>query len=151
MRIILTTLSLAVLYQFGLAQSSYTETMGDVSGIVNIPVHEAANAFDIDLLTYSGSGDVRNSAASTGYPGASGSANVLLNAQFEDLVITGLTPNQACVSMTLTFGIRKSRNNENGSGFAAEYSLDGGGSWTSAGTFTLPTGAGTIGWAYRGR
>lgn len=149
MRIILTTLSLAVLYQFGLAQSSYTETMGDVSGIVNIPVHEAANAFDIDLLTYSGSGDVRNSAASTGYPGASGSANVLLNAQFEDLVITGLTPNQACVSMTLTFGIRKSRNNENGSGFAAEYSLDGGGSWTSAGTFTLPTGAGTIGWYQR--
>ncbi|MCC7504637.1 MAG: T9SS type A sorting domain-containing protein [Saprospiraceae bacterium] len=149
MRVFVLALLPIALSQTIVAQSSYTETLGNVSGIVTIAAHEAANNFDIDLLTYSGSGDVRNSAASNGYPGASGSANVLLNAQFEDLVITGLTPNEQCVSTTLTFGVRKSRNNENGAGFAAEYSTDGGNSWTSAGAITLPTGAGTIGWYQR--
>lgn len=149
MRIFLPALFCLAFARLSLAQSSYTETMGNVSGIVTIPAHEAAGGFDNDVLTFSGSGDVRNSAPSSGYPGASGGANILLNAQFEDLVITGLTPNQACVSMDLSFGIRKSRNAETGSGFAVQYSTDGGGSWVSAGTFTLPTGAGTIGWYQR--
>lgn len=149
MRIFVLALSCFALARFGFAQSSYTESMGNVSGIVDIPVHEAANGFDNDVLTFSGSGDVRNSAPSSGYPGASGSANVLLNEQFEDLTITGLTPNQLCVSIDITFGIRKSRNNENGSGFTVEYSTNGGGTWVSAGTVTLPTGAGTIGWYQR--
>lgn len=120
--------------------------MGSVSGIVTIPAHEAANGFDNDNLTYSGSGDVRNSAPSNGYTGASAGANVLFNQQFEDFVVSGLTPNQACVSIDLKFGLRKSRDNENGSGFAAEYSTDGGANWFSAGPITLPTGSGTIGW-----
>lgn len=147
MRLFCTTMLFLFCASFAVAQSSYTETIGSVSGIVFIPDHEAANAFDNDNLTYSGSGDVRNSAPSTGqYTGASGGANVLLNQQNEDFIVTGLTPNQACVSIDLKFGLRKSRNNENGSGFAAEYSTDGGANWTSAGPVVLPTGSGTVGW-----
>lgn len=131
------------------AQNTYTESMGSVGLILPIALHELNNGFDQDQLTYFGLGDVRNSAFSTGaYPGASGQANVLLNALLEDFGVLGLTPNASCVTIDLTFGVRKQQPSENGSHLGIDYTLDGL-IWLTAGTISLPTGSGTIGWYQR--
>jgi flagellar hook assembly protein FlgD len=126
-----------------------TESMGTVTSTTSIATHETANAFDNDLLTYSGTGDVRNTLPSTGYTSASGGANIFLNTtrvfQICDIntgACTG-TPNQ------LTFGIHKSTNASNGSQLIVEYSTDGGSTWTGMSYPALPTGSGTAIWHRR--
>lgn len=59
----------------------FTETMGNVSSTTTIASHEATNGFDNDSLTISAGGvsnpgDMRSTSVSSGYPGASGGANV---------------------------------------------------------------------------
>ena len=42
-----------------------SESMGSVPGTTTMTAHESANGFDNDLLTMSGSGDVRNTTPSS--------------------------------------------------------------------------------------
>lgn len=133
----------------GAAKAQISETMGTVASTTSIATHESANAFDNDLLTFSGTGDVRNTLPSTGYTGASGGANIFLNTtrvfQICDLNTSGCngTPTQ------LTFGIHKSQNASNGSQLIVEYSTDGGTTWTGMTYPALPTGSGTSIWYRR--
>ena len=54
------------------------ETMGTGSGTQSIATHEADDEFDLDVLTYSGTADMRTTLVSTGYTGASGGYKGLL-------------------------------------------------------------------------
>lgn len=126
-----------------------TETVGTVSGTVSIASHETANNFDVDGLTYSGTGDIRATTASTGYTGASGAANVFLNTG-KNFIISNLGTN-ACggSAISMSFGIFKSTNAEDGSHLVVEYSTDGGINWTGLSFTALPTGSGTSHWYLR--
>lgn len=126
-----------------------TENMGTVTSTTSIASHETANAFNNDLLTYSGTGDVRNTLPSTGYAGASGGANIFLNTtrvfQACDINTGGCTG----TPVQLSFGIHKSTNTSNGSQLIVEYSTDGGTTWTGMVYPALPTGSGTATWYRR--
>jgi hypothetical protein len=76
-----------VLFSFNIfGQSSYSENMGTAPSTISIAAHEAANGFQLVGLTYSGTGDVRNTNASSGYAGASGLGNIFLtNRQYTEL------------------------------------------------------------------
>jgi len=56
----------------------FLETMGTSPSTTLIPAYETANNYDNDVLTMTGSGDMRNTTASNTYSGASGLANVFL-------------------------------------------------------------------------
>lgn len=123
------------------------ESMGTAPSTTTIAAHEASNAFDLDALTYSGTGDMRNTAASTGYSGASGLGNAYLNNTTETFIIGGLNINTFCLTLSIDFGIRKNTNAEDGSNLSVDYSTTGSsGPWTAIGSPTLPTGSGTVGW-----
>jgi hypothetical protein len=149
MRKVLFSLVLVLVSLFGYGQQTLVETMGAPSGTVSIASHETSNGFSQTALTYSGTADVRITTASTGYAGASGSGNIFFNGQDRDFIVAGLTPTSQC-SIDVTFGIHKSTNAETGSNFAIEYSTAGSsGPWLSAGSISLPIGAGTATWAQR--
>ncbi|MGL4599502.1 MAG: lamin tail domain-containing protein, partial [Bacteroidia bacterium] len=126
-----------------------TETIGSVVATTSIATHEINNGFDNDALTFSGTGDVRITTPSTGYTGASGGANVLLNTG-QNFIISNLGTN-TCIGTTITvsFGVFKSTNAENGSNFRVEYSIDGGLNWLGLPFAALPTGSGTSRWYLR--
>lgn len=146
---------LSLFYSFGWGQTTiFYENMyngtGGTSGDA-IATHETNNRFNEDGLTYSGTGDMRTSNASSGYTtvsgaSASGSWNVLLNANTETFVISGINTS-VYSSLSLSFGIRKSTNAENGSSLAVEVSSDGT-SWSPLTLPSLPTGTGTATWYY---
>lgn len=116
----------------------------------SIATHETNNRFNEDGLTYSGTGDMRTTSVSSGYAGASGTWNVLLNANTENLIMDGVNLSTCTSSIVVSFGIYKSTLAENGSNLILEYSTAGaGGPWTSITWGTLPTGAGTATWYYR--
>ncbi|MBK8984726.1 MAG: ExeM/NucH family extracellular endonuclease [Chloroflexi bacterium] len=127
----------------------FSEGMYDGTGGSNgdsIAVHESNNRFVNDVLTMSGTGDMRNNLPS-GYSGASGTWNTMLNTsgeyfQIADINTTGYT------NLTLSFGVRKSTNAENGSGLTVTVSSDGI-NWTNLTVPALPTGTGTAIWHYR--
>ena len=75
-------------------------------------------------LTFSGTGDLRNTSSSTGYAGASGSNCVMINAVNETFQISNIN-SSACSSMTLSFGIYKANNAETGTNLVIEVSTDG--------------------------
>ncbi len=83
----------------------FTETMGTVAATTTIAAHETNNGFDNDAYTMSGTGDVRITSVSSGYIGASGSANVYLTTtagkyfQIEGINTVG------CSNLVLTFGM----------------------------------------------
>lgn len=91
----------------------FTETMGNVSSTTTIAAHEAANGFDNDSYTMTSGGatnpgDIRATSASSGYTGASGSANVWLtstNAAY-GFAIEGIDAS-SFTSLTIQFGYRK--------------------------------------------
>ncbi len=111
--------------------------MGTVSGTTAISVHEANNGFDNDNLTFSGSGDIRNTSLES-----DNTANVLFNATPEDIIVSGL--NSTATSINVTITLWKSTNAENGSNFFVEYSTDGS-NFTGTLSPTMPTGSGTTG------
>lgn len=112
----------------------------------SIAVHESNNRFNEDGLTYSGSGDMRTTNTSTGYTGASGSWNFLLNSGTstpETFIIDGIDASNF-TSLILYFGVRKSTNAETGSNLNIAYSTTGAsGSYTTISWNSLPTGTGT--------
>lgn len=126
-----------------------TETMDTVATTTAIGTHETNNGFDNDSLIFSGTGDVRMTTPSTGYSGASGGANVFLNTG-KNFVIKRLGTNTcAGGTITMSFGVFKSTNAENGSNLKVEYSTDGGSTWTNLSFTALPTGSGTSHWYLR--
>lgn len=126
-----------------------TETMYNGSGGSSgdaISTHETNNRFENDALTMSGTGDMRTTSPSSGYTtpsgvSASGTWNVMLNANTEFFLISGIN-STGYASISLSFGIKKSTNAQNGSNLTIEVSPDGS-SWTSLVMPSLPTGTGT--------
>ena len=126
----------------------FIETMG--SGGANgasIATWESNNYFDNDAFTMTGTGDMRNNNVSSGYTGASGTWNVMLNASTEYFQIEGVNTT-VYLNLFLSFGIRKGTTAENGSGISIQVSSDGT-TWTALTMPALPTGTGTATWYYR--
>lgn len=122
----------------------FNETMG--SGGSNgapIATWEANNYFDNDSYTMSGTGDMRNTSVSSGYTGASGTWNVMLNASTEYFQIADIDCSSYS-SIVISIGIRKGTTAENGSTLAIQVSSDGT-NWTNL-SYSLPTGTGTATW-----
>jgi hypothetical protein len=129
--------------------AQFTETMGTTgSSTETIAVHEANNRFSVTSLTYSGTADVRTTTPSTGYPGSSGSFNVLIQAQ-ETFQIESINA-AACSADSISFGIFKTTNASTGVDYLVlEYSTNSGSTWTSIPYTALPTGSGTSKWYRR--
>lgn len=122
------------------AQVSLIQNMGTPASNTLITAYTGWIA-TTPTLTYTGSGDVRTTTASTGYAGASGGGNVFLTNSTRDFIISGFNLNSGCtINLNVDFGVNKSTTAENGSSFSAGYSTTGaGGPWTNI-SVTLPTG-----------
>jgi hypothetical protein len=129
-------------------QVVFHETMGSVSGTTFIGTHATANGFDNDDLSFSGTADLRSTAVSSGYSGASGGANVFFTtngtASFE---ISGINTT-GLMALELSFGILKTTTGSDGSDFIVEVSSDTI-SYSTLPFPPLPTGSGTATWHYR--
>jgi hypothetical protein len=122
----------------------FTESIGTIVGTTAIAVHEAANGFDNDAYTMSGSGDLRATTVSSGYAGASGAGNVFItNIVNKDFQIAGINTT-TCNSLSLSFGAYKS-STANMSDLILEYSTDGA-VYNAIAFPAQPTGAGTAVW-----
>lgn len=98
-------------------------------------------------VTYVGNGtcDVRSTSASTGYGGASGGGNVMINDTVKWFQISGLNTTATHPTVKLYCGLRKTVS-ENGSNFVVEFSTDSI-VWVQLPMAdTLPSGTGTSGW-----
>ena len=123
----------------------YEENMGTPTA--NTPVQFYKGWQDTGVF-YTGDGtcDVRNSSASTGYGGASGGGNIMINDTVKWFQISGINTSEAVnTTVKLNCGVKKT-NAENGSHLRVEFSTDSI-IWTSLEMAdTLPTGTGTSGW-----
>ena len=98
-------------------------------------------------VVYVGNGtcDIRTSSASTGYGGASGGGNVMINDTVKWFQISGLNTSSAQMTAKLYCGLRKT-SAENGSNFVVEFSTDSI-VWVQLPmSDTIATGTGTGGW-----
>jgi uncharacterized protein len=128
----------------------FSESMYDGTGGSSgdsIAVHESNNRFANDGLTMSGTGDMRTTLPSADYSGTSGTWNVMLNASSEYFQIADVNTSDY-TNLSLSFGVRKNTNAENGSGLTVAVSTDGT-NWTNLTFSALPTGTGTAAWYYR--
>jgi len=121
------------------------ETMYSGTGGMNgdsVAAWESANRFVNDVLYMTGTADLRNTYPSD-YPGASGGWNVMLNAAGEYFQIDSIhCPGYP--GITLSLGIRKPSNAEDGSSLLIQYCTEAD-PWTPL-MISLPTGPGTTGW-----
>ncbi|HMO04654.1 MAG TPA: S8 family serine peptidase [Kiritimatiellia bacterium] len=134
----------------GTSVTVFAETIGSTGANGDsIATHEANNRFDNDDYTMTGTGDIRNTSTSSGYPGSSGVNNVMLNALGEFFQIAGIN-SANLTNLTVTFGVRKNTTTENGTNLIVEVSTNGT-SWTRISPVTawLPTGTGTATWYLR--
>ena len=84
------------------SQTFYSENMGTPSATTSIATNVFQNSAPI---VYSGTGDVRSTLVSSGYNGASGGGNVLINADTESFQIDGLnTSAYNTANIQLSFG-----------------------------------------------
>ena len=143
--------SVASVLSCGLLQSNaaviFSESLGTVSGTTTIASHEVADGFDNDAFTFSGTADLRATTASTGYAGASGSANVYLTTSGSPrFTIAGVSTLGFTVgSVDVSFGAYKNSVASDMTTLVLEYGTDGSG-WTALGVPAQPTGTGTTGW-----
>ncbi len=123
------------------------ETMGTAgSGTQTIAARETAGNFALTSLTYTGTADMRTTTPSTGYSGASGSFNTLIQAQ-ENFEMQGINAASCLVTDSIRFGVFKTTNASNGIDFLVlEYSANNGATWSSISYPALPTGSGTAKW-----
>lgn len=130
-----------------IANGQLLETMGTAgSGTQIIAARETAGSFDLTALTYVGTADMRTTSASTGYTGASGGYNTLIQAQ-ETFEMQGINASGCSVSDSIRFGVFKNINASNGIDYLVlEYSDDNGASWYPITFPALPTGSGTSKW-----
>ena len=123
----------------------YEENMGEPTSNTLIQYYDG---WQDTTAIYTGNGtcDVRTSNASTGYGGASGGGNVMINDTVKWFQISGINTSGAVNTMVKLYcGLRKT-NAENGSHLLVEFSTDSI-VWTSLEMAdTLPTGTGTSGW-----
>ena len=124
----------------------FLESMGTVTANTAIATHDANGGFDNSAtLTYTGTGDLRNTTVSSGYTGASGSANVFLtNNGTASFQISGVNTLDF-TNLTLSFGAYKNTNASNLTELLVEVSTDG----VNYSTLTFPaqpTGSGTAIW-----
>lgn len=128
----------------GIETTIFVETMGTAGANADsIATHETNNRFDNVSFTMSGTGDMRDTTASSGYTGASGVFNVMLNATNEYFQIAGID-SSAYQNMRLAFGIKKALNASDGSNLIVEVSTNGT-DWAAITMPALPTGTGTAG------
>lgn len=132
------------------ANGQLVETMGTAgSGTQTISAREAAGSFDLVSLTYVGTADMRTTTPSTGYAGASGSFNTLIQAQ-ETFEMQGINAAGCKDSDSIRFGINKNTNAATGIDYLVlEYSNDNGSTWNTLTYPALPTGTGTSKWYLR--
>lgn len=125
----------------------FTESLGTIATTTAIPTHETANGFDNDALTFSGTGDLRSTSASSGYGGASGAANVFLTGNVaSNLKIAGISSVGYTVgSIGVSFGAFKNTTASDMTTLVLEYSADGS-AWIPIAIPAQPTGAGTATW-----
>lgn len=99
------------------------------------------------IVTYTGDGtcDVRNSNVSSGYAGASGGGNVMINNTTKWFQLSGINT-VGMEDLKLSFGLRKNSTTEDGSNLVIQVSGDGI-QWTKLPSYnSLSTGTGTTGW-----
>lgn len=138
-----TLLSMLALTAGLTVNAQFLETMGTSSPTTDpIANREAGNRFDITAMVYAGSGDVRNTAPSSGYamnPGtASGGYNVLLQAQ-EDIIFKTINASSCSTSDSISFGILKTTTASTGIDYLKlQYSTDNGVTWTNITYPALP-------------
>lgn len=126
----------------------FAESMGIFGGTSTIAAYESSNGFDNDALTMSGTAELRATSVSSGYSGASGSANVFItNTAGRNFIISGIN-SSGLTGLQLSFGIFKSTNASNGSELLVQYSTDSI-NYFSLPFTPLPTGTGTANWASR--
>ena len=93
------------------AQTFYSENMGTPAVTTAISAHVFQNSAPI---FYSGTADARATAPSSGYNGASGSGNILINAIDEYFQIDGINSSAySAADLQLTFGINTPTNVSN--------------------------------------
>lgn len=134
---LLLTLTVSAL-SFG--QTFYSENMGTAP--TNTPIASFTGWQNTSPIVYSGTGSVRNSAASTGYAGVSGLGNVYMgvtSAVGQYFQIDGLNTSAYSASdIQLSFG---HLSNTNGINIVVEKSTDGGATWNPI-TYTPISGTG---------
>ena len=97
------------------------------------------------LYVGNGTCDIRSSNASTGYGGASGGGNVMINDTNKWFQISGLNTTASQATVKMYCGLRKT-STEDGSNFFVEFSTDSI-VWVQLSMAdTMPTGTGTGGW-----
>ena len=134
--------------QLQMTDTVFRETMGTVSATTAISAHETNNGFVNDQFLMEGTGDIRSTTPSTGYPGASADANVFLtNTGGRTFIIRNINTT-AWSNPVLSFGIHKSATTSNGADFLVQYST-GDTIFTNLTLPPLPTGSGTATWYYR--
>lgn len=129
------------------ANGQLLETMGTAgSGTQTIAARQTAGSFDLVALTYTGTADMRTTTPSTGYPGASGGFNTLIQAQ-ETFEMQGVNASSCTASDSIYFGVFKSTNASNVTDFLTlEFSDDNGATWNPITFASVPTGTGTSKW-----
>jgi len=130
-----------------LSDTVFRENMGSVTTTTSISAHEANNGFLNDQFLMEGTGDIRNTTASSGYPGASADANVFLTTGGRTLIIRNINT-LAWSNLSLSFGIHKSSTTSAGADLLVQYST-GDTVFTNLALPPLPTGSGTATWYYR--
>jgi hypothetical protein len=135
--------------QYGYGQTTiFSENIGNPAGTTLITLY--AGWQNNGVLSFSGTGDVRNTTPSSGYTGVSGTGNVFLtNVVGRTFIISAInTLAYPSSSLQLSFGIYKSTTAEDGSNLDVDVSSDGI-SYSPLSFTLLPTGAGTATWYLR--
>lgn len=133
-----------------ISNGQLVETMGSAgSGTQTISARQTAGNFDLVALTYTGTADMRTTTPSTGYTGASGGYNTLIQAQ-EYFEVQGINAASCSSRDSIRFGIHKNTNAATGIDYlVVEFSNDNGASWNPLSYNILPTGSGTSKWYLR--
>lgn len=133
------TLAFLLLCFFGTINNSwgqvielFSENMGTEVGSNPTPAqHDSSNRFQNSAnYDFSGDSDVRNTDASSGYTGSSGSNNIMLNSTEENFIIDGFELSEY-KNIMLSFGLRVGAASVTSAHFKVYYSTTGaGGTWT---------------------
>jgi hypothetical protein len=133
------SLLLLVISYVSFAQTFYSENMGTPSATTLVTAYTGWQ--NTTPIVYTGSADVRATAVSSGYTGATGGGNVLVNTAAEYFQIDGLnTSAYSTADLQLTFGYNADGNVANT--LTLEFSSDSGTTWTPI-TYT----PGATGWS----
>ncbi len=124
----------------------FSEDMGTPAAPTSVTTYDGWQ--NNGILTFTGTGEVRSTEASSGYAGASGGGNVYLTASpGTNFEISGVNTSSRS-SMQLTFGVFKSKIAATGSDLLLEVSADGT-NYSPLSFNALPVGDGTAHWYQR--